>query len=103
MKRQSLQLNVLTSAAFEMLSTCGYSQKGSASRRQLSHSLSSHVIAAPGDQPCNHSNSLFLGYDNHVCDWGVGHNDSMEVKLSKYTVPAYRDKGSVHIAQMEGA
>lgn len=90
-------------ANVDLLSTCGYSQKGGASRRQPSHSLSTHVVAAPCHQPCNHSSLLVLGYDNHTGDWGVGHDDPVEVKLSKYSVPAYRDRGRVHIAQMDGA
>lgn len=93
---------VMTGAAPVISSTCGYGEKGSAPRCHSPHSLSTHVVAAAVRKPCNHGDALLLRYPESLCDRGVSHSDSVEVKISDCIVPAHSDRGRVDTEQMEG-
>lgn len=83
--------------ALVISSTCGHGQGSSTSCRHSSHSLGTHVVAAAFHQPCDHGTLLLPGHGECVCDGGVCHSDSVEVKRSTCTVPSHGDRRRVHI------
>lgn len=84
-------------------STCGCGQKGSPSCCQPSHPLSAHVVGAAVQQTREHGVPLFLGYHQRPLDRCVGQSESVEVKLSRCTVPTYTHGCGVNMRQVKGA